>query len=652
MPTIAAPLIFPGVVANGWGWISDATRDWLKLYSPPRRESLCPENVSFLKKVLETCTSDCHPPANTPYLPTRLLDLGTDPASHPRLIITADSLGSEAQNPAEPIRYAALSYCWGSRADATAQTKTEPSNLHERLRAIPTHDMSAVMQDAVKVCRALSVRYLWIDALCIIQDPADPSDWERESERVGKVYQHAYFTICAVSTPSCHYSFLARSQHTFDLDFQSSLYPPARGTYTLVCCTGLAWGEEGYDPLSIDFRHSAWYERGWVFQEDNLSARKLLFGQHMVHFVCGRMEVSENDENCWSAIDDWSAAAVAKLGREELFRQFSNTAGSYGGRMLSYESDRLPALSGLARHVYDATGAKYLAGLWKEDLHRGLLWYGQNDISHSLVQHLDAIRASAGSGPPSWSWVSQPGYFDHGLHSSRDSSDRHSVRPEYGSINGWTVLSGAQLNPFGQVKSGTIRIQGKVSSVPADFVLLSRRVFPRVDIWKVYHDRVVVAYCHLDWDVGSPKQEPGRLEMLLLASSCSAQDVLDFHGGDGDKPESEEEDEEGDGDVSEDGDEHEHEGDPNPASPLEAEINNSARIPADGGILPGSARPLLDPGGLHDNEKSNRNAWGLIIHPAQKPGEYYRVGVFVSPAGKASGTRFFKAAKERSIDII
>jgi hypothetical protein len=32
-----------------------------------------------------------------------------------------------------------------------------------------------------------------------------------------------------METPSCYQSFLARAQHTFTFDFQSSLHPPARG---------------------------------------------------------------------------------------------------------------------------------------------------------------------------------------------------------------------------------------------------------------------------------------------------------------------------------------------------------------------------------------------------------------------------------------
>jgi hypothetical protein len=246
--------------------------------------------------------------------------------------------------------------------------------------------------------------------------------------------------------------------------------------------------------------------------------------------------------------------------------------------------------------------------------------------------------------------VSQPGYFEYGL-PGFGVYDRHNVRPEYSDINGWTVLSGAQLNPFGEVRSGTIRVQGKVLFVPADFILVPQSNLPRHDIWKGYRRGVAVVYCYLDWAPVFPEQDPGRLEMLLLSSSCRAQPIPSWYAQDDDLRESEDQDQQDNIDGYEDGDEFEREGDLGQGSLLEAEVRSSAKIPADSGLLSGSTCDPLD-ACFCDNEKSNRHAWGLIIHPAEKPGEYYRVGIFMSPASTAGGRRMFKDAKERIIDIV
>lgn len=43
-------------------------------------------------------------------------------------------------------------------------------------------------------------------------------------------------------------------------------------------------------------------------------------------------------------------------------------------KTFTFPEDKLPAISGLARVTAKKSGSKYLAGLWMEDLHIGLLW--------------------------------------------------------------------------------------------------------------------------------------------------------------------------------------------------------------------------------------------------------------------------------------
>lgn len=58
-------------------------------------------------------------------------------------------------------------------------------------------------------------------------------------------------------------------------------------------------------------------------------------------------------------------------------------------------SDRLPAISAVAREVAKLAQTTYLAGLWKEDLHRGLLW-SYDGVDLPFLNYL----------APSWSWSS------------------------------------------------------------------------------------------------------------------------------------------------------------------------------------------------------------------------------------------------------
>ena len=60
--------------------------------------------------------------------------------------------------------------------------------------------MPSTFQDAIEVTRRLGVRYIWIDALCIVQD--DRQDWERESGKMANVYHNSFVTLAATSAGS------------------------------------------------------------------------------------------------------------------------------------------------------------------------------------------------------------------------------------------------------------------------------------------------------------------------------------------------------------------------------------------------------------------------------------------------------------------
>ncbi|SPO06811.1 uncharacterized protein DNG_09505 [Cephalotrichum gorgonifer] len=49
---------------------------------------------------------------------------------------------------------------------------------------------------------------------------------------------------------------------------------------------------------------------------------------------------------------------------------------------------------------------------------------------------------------------------------------------------------------------------------------------------------------------------------------------------------------------------------------------------------------------------TNRNVWGLVVHPADTPDTYFRVGIFTSRAGDAGGTGLFTKLAYQEITLI
>jgi hypothetical protein len=91
------------------------------------------------------------------------------------------------------IRYITLSHRWGIKPEFPL--KLTQRSIADLTKCIPLNLLPPTFQDAVTICRQLQIRYLWIDALCIIQDSID--DWLRESEAMGQIYKNAVLNIAA-----------------------------------------------------------------------------------------------------------------------------------------------------------------------------------------------------------------------------------------------------------------------------------------------------------------------------------------------------------------------------------------------------------------------------------------------------------------------
>jgi hypothetical protein len=115
--------------------------------------------------------------------PARLLD------------VDALRLVETASNPTEDdLQYAALSYTRGNAWSGLAAVQTSTDNLEERKEGIELADLPRTFRDAVAVCRALGIWYLWIDTLCILNDA---EDLKREASMMHKTFGHAQVTIAA-----------------------------------------------------------------------------------------------------------------------------------------------------------------------------------------------------------------------------------------------------------------------------------------------------------------------------------------------------------------------------------------------------------------------------------------------------------------------
>jgi hypothetical protein len=338
------------------------------------------------------------------------------------------------------IRYAALSYCWGSSLEATYRTTSQ--NLEARKAGFSDAELPKTIRDAIVVTRRLGIGFLWVDALCILQgDDSDAKDdWAKESAKMRSVYGGALLTIAASSGPSA-------SSGIFDL---SRPQPNRSAVGTTFVSRNRSFPSGSVflsQPEALKARHEPLYQRGWTLQERILSPRILFFTRGQSLWECESTILSQSGNKMESLS---SLRLPNHCSLHILQKRWKEIVMDYSCRNLSFPKDKLPALSGLAR-AYNARrpNDRYLAGLWGLSLCDDLLWKRHGTgYGHGLSAVPPDYRA------PSWSWASVDGSVSWDLRPYEES--RELKPPEYQA----KILS-ARVQPkgtdqFGELAGGAI----------------------------------------------------------------------------------------------------------------------------------------------------------------------------------------------------
>ncbi|KAI0858423.1 HET-domain-containing protein [Xylaria cubensis] len=456
------------------------------------------------------------------FLPTRLLDLESNCTSGLRLVITKEDPEIKGLNRFHK-RYAALSYCWGSASEAKLQLITTHLTLNSHLLGIQLDRVPKTISDAIRLCRGLGIRYLWVDALCIIQ--GDDEDWNKESFKMSQIYSNCFLTLCVARGDSCSSGFLKPfyAPPTVQINFRSEVNSSISGSLYLRMLFPLDETLEAYGKHSIsrfyhvkkttkgDIDNATWAQRGWTFQEDQLSPRKLYFGKLMFYFGSKTLHEAADGTR-------FSRQSCLKIEMSlgETLSHWYTMMEAYTKRKITIESDRFPAISALARSICDRfPDQKYLAGLWESDLRRGLLWTTRSRIALPRDFKLPVQTYIA----PSWSWACRPRAVTWIRQITEGGSDKFSSE---------LILKNAdvtydQANPYGRISRGRLSILSKVFKLPrlTDTPVELEGPQPRLILIEKNEyifspeNNEFVAYLSLDWDNFVLHDE--QLSLLLVS---------------------------------------------------------------------------------------------------------------------------------------
>ncbi|CAG9954585.1 unnamed protein product [Clonostachys rosea f. rosea IK726] len=371
---------------------------------PLRRNVQSSSVFSAAKKLISSCIGSngvqnkghqqCRYSRDT-VLPTRVLDLGDPKTSSQTLCLQVNETETHGS-------YLALSYCWG-KPDSKAETqpvRLQKDNIQQLICEIKLESLPQSIQDAITVTRKLGFRYLWVDALCIIQDHGE--DKAHEISKMSTIYKNAAITVAASVAEKASQGFLQRRGN--------------RATYLPECMLAIPMPNEQTGTIYLSAHQ---YEpdhlldkRGWALQEFMLSSRMLIFSDYELLWQCkevalqsvtgtqGGLEYLQPLESLpWAVFDDDAEPYFGSLDADKIYL-WKTIIHQYTDRDLTDQEDRLRAVMGIITELEMLWRDQNIHGHWSKWFVQLLAWY-KPDVDRVKKRHLK--RA------PSWSWASVDG---------------------------------------------------------------------------------------------------------------------------------------------------------------------------------------------------------------------------------------------------
>lgn len=299
--------------------------------------------------------------------------------------------------------YFALSYVWGG----VEQLLTTRAN-HDFLR-IPGalnperggHSLPKTILHAMLLTARLGKRYIWVDALCIIQD--DNEHKHSELSNMSGIFANASVTLIAANGKNSN-SGLPGLLHISEP--RSLNLEGCRINKNLT-----VYYRSAHDPSTA----AHWASRGWTFQESFFSKRQFLFYGGFVEWRCpehnSREFVFSVNGDEWMGKHDFPinldrSVLIPRRGLDKVspINELFHHVSSFNGRLLTYPEDALGAFAGVATFIDGRHVGGYVSGLPILFFNRALLWQS----ARSLYRRYPKKRTESVC-LPSWSWCGWSG---------------------------------------------------------------------------------------------------------------------------------------------------------------------------------------------------------------------------------------------------
>jgi hypothetical protein len=430
-------------------------------------------------------------------------------------------------------RYVTLSHCWGAPTrDVLKLTSQNEESFKDD--GIELSQFPRTFREAMLFAYRLdNVGYIWIDSLCIKQRSSDPGadtkaseiDWFEQSRLMDKIYEESYLNISATASSNIDQGLFRSRDPEFLWEDEVNLYCNWGSSVgnvldSLTRCTiiDVSFWEDLVEQAPVN-------QRGWVMQERMLCPRVLHFCKDQIAWECREFQYAEGypeelptwrkklsdivDEGLFKGIEKRDENRLRKIRLKGLpdpdrdledlhiFELWKRVVEVYSKTKLSYSSDKLIALSGIARKFSEMfprdSQCDYVAGMWSKPryLESQLLWQVEPVYRDGVPENYskrDSMRA------PSFSWASLdvPQGIKYG-----ETTDYGNDRANqlFFEITAYDVTLVDKENKFGMLKEG----QGRI--------WLEARYLKRIKITMVTFPKNLISYI---WHLYSSKERLPR----------------------------------------------------------------------------------------------------------------------------------------------
>ncbi|CAH0058109.1 unnamed protein product [Clonostachys solani] len=422
-----------------------------------------PTSLVFIEKVrkwISNCKEnhaiciDAEKPTCQPQLPERIISLGPESNMDIRLM-EAYGLPQEPyivlHDQQEERSFSSLSEC----------QVLEEDSVELRYDTLPRD-----FQDAILVCRKLSIKYLWINALCKNHD--DDDDWEIESEKKAMAYSNAELVLIFTELLEGNDGFLSSRKSPTII---SGTWPDGR-PFEIYARPWLF-----HDPDTMDWltgKPTRYGSRTESFQEQLLPRRRLLFTKGEAIFDCltsiscecgGFLDSDEDPCLPLRRILKTGAKYITETDGSWIYHEhWRNLVAKLSQLKTRNSPCELAAISHLASRWANGYTGRYLAGLWEHDLVNYLRWYPIDEVPGEEPEGCQ-VPSCLG---PSWSWTATSRKITWGSATFQNTKAFITIDLSR------TECDVSSVSPFGPATSGHIFLTGKILKVG---VMDSRRLF-------------------------------------------------------------------------------------------------------------------------------------------------------------------------------